>query len=215
MYLQITTRCNMLCAHCCFSCSEHGEDMSLEVAIKALDIAKYYGYEIAIGGGEPTLHNDFELILCKAIIASRGSGCPTFIVTNGTNKDRSALISALSMSGVIVGGLSRDEWHGNIEEEVVKMFDVKKDDFFGRNNDNRFIRRVRKLVDSGRASMLSESFELDDGCCCSDVFVKPDGTIMYCGCSDSIVIGDVFNGIDEKFVNIDESSMMDRCHKYL
>jgi hypothetical protein len=57
LYVQITTRCNMRCIHCCSSCTAIGEDMSFSTFKKAIDSALSLEYgEILIGGGEPTLH---------------------------------------------------------------------------------------------------------------------------------------------------------------
>ncbi len=52
MYIQITTRCNMSCEHCCYSCTHEGEDMSLETFRNCLGFDEYN----TLGGGEPTIH---------------------------------------------------------------------------------------------------------------------------------------------------------------
>lgn len=57
MYLQITTRCNMHCDHCCYRCEETGEDMSLEIFEKALS---YDDETATIGGGEPTVREPIQ-----------------------------------------------------------------------------------------------------------------------------------------------------------
>ena len=36
IYLQVTTRCNMSCKHCCFSCGPKGEDMDVKKALKMI-----------------------------------------------------------------------------------------------------------------------------------------------------------------------------------
>lgn len=56
MYLQITSRCNMLCRHCGFACTARGHDMSPEHFHKAIALAAEYEQHVTIGGGEPTLH---------------------------------------------------------------------------------------------------------------------------------------------------------------
>ncbi len=62
--LQITTRCNLFCPHCYVNSSASGQDASLEDITKVFDQAQEAGvFEIALGGGEPTLHPHFETIL--------------------------------------------------------------------------------------------------------------------------------------------------------
>ena len=63
MYLQITTKCNMTCGHCGFSCNKNGKHMDLQIFEKAIDYIKDYSDVITIGGGEPTLHPNFFHIL--------------------------------------------------------------------------------------------------------------------------------------------------------
>ena len=59
MYVQITTKCNMNCAHCCFAATRKGEHMPLNIFQKALQVAVRRGDHLTIGGGEPTMHPDF------------------------------------------------------------------------------------------------------------------------------------------------------------
>ena len=65
MYLQITTKCNMSCDHCCYNCSMRGKHGDYYTIIKSIDFArdKYEDESITIGGGEPTLHPRFFDIL--------------------------------------------------------------------------------------------------------------------------------------------------------
>lgn len=63
MYLQITTKCNMKCEHCGFSCNKNGKHMDLDTFEIAINYIKDYADIITIGGGEPTLHPDFFRIL--------------------------------------------------------------------------------------------------------------------------------------------------------
>ena len=67
MYIQITNKCNMLCEHCCFSCTNIGSNMSLKIFRKACEYANYNGLNIFLGGGEPTSHPNLIEILehCK------------------------------------------------------------------------------------------------------------------------------------------------------
>ena len=60
MYLQITTNCDMECAHCGFSCGpEKRRYMTMEVFEAAMKIASNRCEYITIGGGEPTNHSLF------------------------------------------------------------------------------------------------------------------------------------------------------------
>lgn len=64
IYIQITEKCNMSCAHCCFACDMDGKHADIFVVNQAIDYAIEQGYEsISIGGGEPTLHPHFFPIL--------------------------------------------------------------------------------------------------------------------------------------------------------
>lgn len=64
MYLQITTKCNMQCPHCCFSCNNKGKHANYNVVLDAIRYAsKHDDCAISIGGGEPTLHPRFFDIL--------------------------------------------------------------------------------------------------------------------------------------------------------
>ena len=55
-----------------------------------------------------------------------------------------------------------------------------------RSNDYREIRDV-----TGHEIKGGRSLSGSDACVCSEIFIKPDGTIKACGCKDSIVFGNV------------------------
>ena len=63
MYLQITTKCNMLCPHCCYSCNKNGKHADWMTLVDAVAFARQHTDSIAIGGGEPTLHPMFFNLL--------------------------------------------------------------------------------------------------------------------------------------------------------
>ena len=67
MYLQITTKCNMTCSHCCYSCNKNGKHADFNTIIDAIAFARDCDESISIGGGEPTLHPDFFRILKHCI----------------------------------------------------------------------------------------------------------------------------------------------------
>lgn len=186
MYLKITTRCNMSCAHCCYNCTEEGEDMSLEVTRKAFEII---GDEIiAIGGGEPTLHPLFWQILGESI----ANYYSVWLATNGSQTNIAIALSKMAKKGVIGCALSQDEYHDLIDPKVIHAF--KKEDnkyiHFGKDiHDMREIRNTGEhLVNSGRCD-----FGTSDDCVCKDIIIEPDGTIKHCGCDDAPTYGTVFN----------------------
>src|SRR5271169_5787259 len=116
MYIQITTRCNMKCRHCCFACTSKGTDMTRETFHKAIQLACAHESSITIGGGEPTLHPLFQEFLMHAVweLASQSNsqGSPAvFLVTNGTNESASVTLAHLAERGVIACRLSQDQYH--------------------------------------------------------------------------------------------------------
>ena len=63
MYLQITTKCNMKCSHCCYSCGKNGKHADYNTVIDMIRYARERDEFVTIGGGEPTLHPRFFDIL--------------------------------------------------------------------------------------------------------------------------------------------------------
>jgi organic radical activating enzyme len=190
MYIQITTRCNMHCEHCCSSCTEEGEDMSMEVLKKAIEISS--GNQICIGGGEPTLHPRFKEMLLDTIAAS-DEDVRMWIAINGSNKELSLLLAKLSCHGVISAALSYDDFHDIelVDDEVLGAFENLV------LNHKAEIRKATLLRPIGRARVNQESLEdrgwnFEDGCICPDFSIKPDGRVFQCGCEDSPCIGDVW-----------------------
>lgn len=83
MYLQITTKCNMSCSHCCYSCTKYGRHGTKNQIIDNIAFARDYTDIITIGGGEPTLHPDFFDIL-KYCLNDFDS---VWMATNGSQTD--------------------------------------------------------------------------------------------------------------------------------
>jgi len=202
VYLQITTRCNMRCGHCCFSCAPGaGEDMPHRVFAAALRLAANYGEYICLGGGEPTVHPQFERFLLEAIAMSDSELSP-FVATNGKRRMRALMIARLAKAGAITGVLSLDEWHEPISCDVIEAF--------GNN--------VRTIVDPFLVGRYLETSGLDRAdeppesmrlrCVCDECFVVPNGTIYQCGCADAPVIGHVDTGIEEPY-----ESVLAMCHR--
>jgi len=199
MYIRITSRCNMSCEHCGFNCTHEGEDMSFGTFKAALEMDEY----ITIGGGEPTIHPEFEKFLLYAI----GHCESTFIITNGSRTELS-----LTMLGMAKGledrfgvELSQDPYHDPIDTRVVDAF--KKADR---------IRNVEgKLISAGRANEFFDSDELREECICSDRIVEPNGDIRACGCDNAPVIGNVFVGYKEEYEEFLEDYDVECWNDYL
>ncbi len=190
MYIQITTKCNMLCEHCGMNCTAKGENMSFKTFKKA--IAESSGY-ITIGGGEPTIHPQFEKFLIYAV-----SQCDAVnMITNGKRTNIAIALAKLAENNDNLSVyLSKDPYHEKIDEVVVKMF-------YGNYRDT-----SRNLVNAGRCD-----FGNNDECICAgDPFVKPNGNVMQCGCNDSPCVGNVFDGFTS--LNNEEDEAW-KCHKEL
>lgn len=188
MYLQITTKCNMSCAHCCYRCSMHGMHMRREVWETAIDFAKNQEDSISIGGGEPTLHPNFWEILGLCL----GSFEFVWLATNGSQTNTAIALAGLAKKGAIGCALSQDYWHDEIDYRVVEAFQI-----VGRrgDNDGREIRNVSEHPENlspGRDPTLAGN---PKNCPCPGLFITPTGKIKACGCRRSPVIGNVFDGI--------------------
>ena len=180
MYVRITSRCNMKCAHCCYSCGPRGRDMSLETFKKAATLSKDKGEGLFLGGGEPLLHPQFWEILGLAL-GSCADDVWVGLITNGKVKDRALAVAGLARRGALYAGLSRDQWHEDISPEVVKAFtrDAKRAVSRDDPNDMRDIRDGETVYPVGRGVEVATD---DEGCVCPDLLVEPDGTVWGCGC---------------------------------
>lgn len=199
MYLQITTRCNMTCAHCCMSAKAAGLDMPREVFSAALETAARYGQHVTLGGGEPTCHKEFFVYLDRAIdyYLRRQIDLAPLVVTNG-KRVRAAwrLLDYVDEGRPLWVDLSQDEFHDPIRSDIVAAFRLRQK----RQEDRQHawgwrqplverepeggagIRTVRRLLAVGRARTLATHLPVDEGCCCSDPLVDPLGDVYACGC---------------------------------
>ena len=175
------------------SATAHGEDMSLEVFRAALELARTHDSHVALGGGEPTLHPQFELMLVEAMAASADLDGNVFIVTNGSIKRRALLLAKLKKADVVDAWLSQDEYHDPIDEEVIEAFtklNAIRDVTKGGTRDPQPVGRAIELL-GWEPTDRDETY-----CACDDWLVKPNGDVMQCGCDDSPSIGNVFDGIE-------------------
>ena len=92
--LDLTSACNFACPHCVDSkIINTGEYLNTEAVKRSLDILQSHGLlsVILLGGGEPTLHKDFDEIVHYI----KSMGLQLGIVTNGSKLGRVANITAL------------------------------------------------------------------------------------------------------------------------
>lgn len=202
-YIRITTRCNMTCEHCCYSCGAQGDDMSLETYRQTLEFCEDQGSTPFLGGGEPTIHPKFEQFLCEALTVDCDG--QVGIITNGKLTRRALMIASMVKGGVIYGQLSRDVYHDEIEEEVVIAFEAT-----GQKGYRGINSAIRDTSSQGTRDPLphgrgKDSFDPpeeeeedtrnESDCPCDDWVVHPNGNIHQCGCEDSPQIGDVWSGV--------------------
>jgi len=186
MYLQITTKCNMKCGHCCFSCEPNkGSHMTLKTFRKALKLCDEY---VVLGGGEPTIHPYFEQILCETIGSDNISEKGVLVITNGKRTSKALLLAELANKQVINAELSQDSWHEPVNKKVVSAFGKRI-----RNVDSSYLNRPflagRYLETVG----LDNKDAQKEACVCDDYIIQPDGNIKQCGCINAPIIGNVIN----------------------
>ncbi len=205
MYIQITSRCNMKCRHCAFSCTSKGKDMSKETFDKAIALASEYGQDVMIGGGEPTLHPQFKDFLLHAMWELGGvtedMGCPAVsVVTNGSNTEISLRLAKLARVGVISADVSKDEYHDPIDERVYKAFTVSRNISGHRDeHDYRDIRDVTdKVIPKGRAKNWGTNTYAT--CACPSLLVDPLGNVYPCGCKKTR-LGNIHDGTFTAFAD--------------
>ena len=180
----------MACAHCAYSCTAKGKDMTAEIYRVSIDLCADYGDAPALGGGEPTLHPEFWQFIGYAL--SKDFDSAPWLATNGKRTEDALALARLARSGTIGVALSQDAWHEPIDERVVRAFTREQRHGYGDPypNDYREIRNVKEPYRAGRWK---------DGprkCVCPDLVINPDGTILQCGCMDAPKLGHVRDGID-------------------
>jgi len=170
MYLQITNKCNMECAHCMFECSPRKRSfMSMDVFCAAISAAAALNESVMLGGGEPTLHPDFREFVDLALHKSeRGVSC----VTNGKRtNDAFWMLELAEDSPNFYPELSLDRFHADVNIHVRNAYLNAR---CVRDSSN------WKVILAGRA-VTSRAAGVEE-CRCPDLFVDPQGRFWPCGC---------------------------------
>lgn len=186
MYIQLTTRCNMKCPHCCMSATNRGIHMSREVLIDAMSIATDRGDYVCIGGGEPTCHPEFKGFIRKALEYAWDMDFPLLIVTNGKKANHAHwLLGLVEEEYPIQVELSQDQWHDPIQQGVIDRF-VSMARY---HRHNVGIRSNKYVIPVGRGVNLPESQNTPEwlDCACLDYLVDPRGSIWSCGCKTHLI----------------------------
>lgn len=190
MYLQLTTKCNMTCAHCCFSATTKGENMSRKTFVAAMNLAAARGEFVTLGGGEPTVHPEFMEYLRKSFewVDSRGVEGPILVITNGKRTKIAQQLMNMVEDGSypLSVELSQDEWHDPISDAVLQRWDTMAFNSrkYGSYNRSIAIRTVKSIAPVGRAAEPARGITTsqDNPCCCETLLVDPIGDVYSCGC---------------------------------
>lgn len=190
MYVQITTKCNMSCSHCCFGCRPGiGQDMTKEMFIEACQLAVDTTGHIMLGGGEPTVHPLFwEFVGIAQKYAALGDMnlCKIWLATNGSRTEDALALANLTRAGVLEAVLSRDLFHDPIDHEVVAaVYELQKPIYNERYGAGRRFEGVRD--NSGditpHGSAKKNQLQHSEGkCCCDTPLIMPNGNYFGCGC---------------------------------
>lgn len=221
-YIMITEKCNMLCDHCCNNSGPNGEHMKMEMFKEALKFAEYYGsYDLALGGGEPTLHPQFWEILGLSLGSDAyDPDMKIFIATNGST-NISIKLAGLARNGVIYAALSLDEHHDPVGEEVKRAFGLYEKrkapgymhSHHRNENDCREIRDVggnEVLVGRAEENGIGSKTK-EEHCVCETIVIGVHGELWACGCREFSMgtiwepnIPEWYDDLDEKCSNGEE-----------
>jgi hypothetical protein len=113
LVIRTTERCNVGCYHCSISATPRGQDISVDIAEKAIEDAKRLGLSrIHLTGGEPLLYEDLPALISKAkqedIIVDMTSSTFT-----KTNEDTIYILNNLHKQGLCCVMLSYDAPHAH------------------------------------------------------------------------------------------------------
>jgi sulfatase maturation enzyme AslB (radical SAM superfamily) len=106
--LSLNNYCNLHCPYCYMSATslEHGSNLSMDdFELLLRDMIKSRVLQIALGGGEPTLHPNFTEILCKLRV--EGDIIPNY-TTNGSNLTHEILKASKDYCGAVAVSYSEE-----------------------------------------------------------------------------------------------------------
>lgn len=143
---------------------------------------------VEVGGGEPTLHPKV-VDFVKELIRME---CMVNMSTNGSNYNIVMRLMKLAEKNNSFNiRISMDKWHDtnkihrNIFERALKHNHL----LIGK------LTQEKDLIAQGRAAknFFNNVTLKKVECCCKIPFIKPDGTIRYCGCANSPVVSNLFD----------------------
>jgi len=181
--IQVTTRCNMRCIHCCFDCTAKGDDMPWDLFVHAVDLAHRANDDICIGGGEPTLHPRIVQMVQHAVsvrgLSIRGYD-HVMIITNGTCSRRTWR-KLIEIPHVDIS-VSNDIFHNprRVQPWVRRWADEhhawwNQDDFYQIDMIGRAARNKRAMKKVARKHNVDIEF---DAWTCPEVRVTPTGQLF-------------------------------------
>ena len=175
MYIQITSKCNMQCVHCGFSCGPKGKHATVETIKNAIEVNReYFDGNLFIGGGEPTLHPQFwEIfgIMLGASLSNRDLNLG--MVTNGTVTKTALTLAKLNIDEIFYCELSLDDLHyPRPDDAVIEAFE--------RSTRITLYENVTPVGRAKRTHFSGNSFH----CLCEDVVVDEKGFLFTCGCKN-------------------------------
>lgn len=211
LLIMITTKCNMSCPHCLFSCSpynKHASDLNLKKALNFIKtIPKEVNInEISIYGGEPTL--DYKRL--KFLIRRLPSAKRIKILTNGYFKNKTELEKFELFC----------KWFSKKKYLIKISNDIFHDVFQDRNLLNQLIKKYsnlvwkrredsREFIKMGRWKKHPNLFTKPPSCTLKReiIIIEQDGKIDFCCGGYPAAIGtfkETFNDIIKKrhdFIN--------------
>lgn len=177
--------------------------------IRAWMMASERGDYVTIGGGEPTLHKLFARMIEYAdeMLHANTGVEGVYIITNGSRIRNTMKAVAIMEEWDDISNnaefhivLSANDGFHDWDKMHPKVYNYfatrqKSERLRGRSGD--FIRTVAEIMPQGRA-VENGIATRDGGCCCEDLFVRPNGDVHACGCLDSPKVGDVHSGVDSE-----------------
>ena len=142
LFVHLTTRCNLACAHCYYACPDQADqtprDLDLSAVRRVVDEARREGAAaVALSGGEPLLHPEI-----RAIISHAAPHLAIDLLTNGTliDEEWAALLADAGAS---------------VQISLDGSTDVIHDAYRGVGSFDRALRAVELLRQAGAGERLN------------------------------------------------------------